>query len=266
MKLLLLVLSLNLSLSYAQKLKFGPEIGFNLINVETQDIGDNYQTGWHTGGFAEYKLKNWLSVSGGIYYTQKRQSSESKETTPNALSLLLIQQGIEGLDGIDLNTYTQTNSRLTLNYLQLPLLAVFKHKNFNLKLGGYFGYMFNTRSKVRQVKNTPFTSVIDLNEIGLDAIDPSISQLVSSFLPPATETNFIESSSKTGLSSIDFGLKAGLTYQVNSIGFNTSYVYGLKDYRSSNSNEIFKNNSYVQFSISYYFGKGSLKKTHFSQM
>jgi hypothetical protein len=266
MKLLFLLLSLNLSLSYAQKLKFGPELGFNLINVEDQNIGDNYQTGWHTGIFAEYELKKWFGVSAGLYYTQKRQSFESSDVSQNALTLLLAEQGIEELDAIDLNTYSQTNGRVALNYLQLPVLAVFKQNSFSFKLGGYFGYMFNTRSKINEEKNTPFVSVIDINALGLDALSPTISQLVGSFLPPASETNFSETTSKSGLSSIDFGLKAGITYEANSIGFNASYVYGLKDYRSGNLTGSMKNNSYFQFSIAYYFAKGSLKKSHFSQM
>lgn len=266
MKILLLLLALNISLSYAQKLEFGPELGFNLIKVETQNIGDNYQIGWHTGVFSEYELKKWFGVSAGLYYTQKRHSFESSEVSQNALSLLLAQQGIDIIDGIDLNTYSQTNGRVSLNYLQLPILAVFKHKNFNLKLGGYFGYMFNTRSKTNEVKTTPFVSVVDLGALGLDAIDPSISQLLGSFLPEPTETNFSETTSKNGLSSIDFGLKSGITYQANAVGFSAYYVYGLKDYRSSLTTSSIENNSYFQFSIAYSFAKGSLNKPHFSQM
>ena len=50
-----------------------------------------------------------------------------------------------------------------------------------MKIGGYFGYLFNARSKNKEVQNTPIMSVIDLNALDLDAIDPSISQLLSSF-------------------------------------------------------------------------------------
>jgi len=263
MKLLLILLSLNISLSYAQKLKFGPEIGFNLINIETQKIGDNYQIGWHTGVCVEYELKKWFGISTGLYYTQKKQSFQEFETIGNILTPLLASQGIEG---INLNTYSETNGRITLNNLQLPILAVIKHKNYNLKLGGYVGYLFNSRSKTNEVKNTPFVSVIDFNALNLDAIDPSISQMISLFLPPENETNFFESTSSSGLSSIDFGIKTEFTYHVNSIGFNASYVYGLTDYRSSNSNELVKNNSYFQFSVAYYFGKGTLKKEHLSKL
>jgi len=259
MKYILLLISLNISLSYAQKLKFGPEVGFNLINVETQEIGDSYQVGWHTGAFSEYELKRWLGVSVGLYYTQKKHGFKESETIPSTLSFLLAQQGIEG---IDLNTYSETNGRVTLNYLQLPLLAVFKHKNFNLKLGGYFGYMFNIRTKSIEAKNTPFASVVDLT--ALTEIDPELTELIGPFIPPANETDFSESTSKSGLSALDYGLKAGVTYQVNSIGFNANYIYGLTDYRSSNSTNSFENNSYYQFSLSYYFGKGLLKKSSYS--
>jgi len=259
MKFILLLVTLNISFSYAQKLKFGPEIGFNLINVETQEIGDNFQVGWHTGAFSEYELKKWLGVSVGLYYTQKKHGFKESEIIPSSLSFLLAQQGIEG---VDLNTYSETNGRVTLNYLQLPILAIFKHKNFNLKLGGYFGYMFNTKTNRKEVKNTPFASVVDLT--ALTEIDPTLTELMGSFIPQANETNFLESTSKSGLSALDYGLKAGVTYQVNSIGFNVNYIYGLADYRSSSSTDSFKNNSYYQFSLSYYFGKGSLKKPSYS--
>ena len=258
MKLLLLFISFNLTLSYAQKLKFGPEIGFNLINVETIEIGNNFQVGWHTGAFAEYEFKKWFGVSAAVYYSQKRHSFNSSETTPNMLSLLLAEQGIEG---VDLNTYSETNGRIALNTLQLPILAMYKYKNFNFNLGGYIGYMFNTRFKAIEIKTTPFLNVIDLN-----AIDPTIGQLAGSFLPPANETNFIESTDKNGLSTLDFGLKAGISYQVNSIGFNVNYIHGLKDYRTSNSAAKIENNNYFQFSLSYIFGKGTLAKMNYSKL
>jgi|GEM_PF-1079424 len=259
MKYILLLISLNISLSYAQKFKFGPELGGNLIKVETQEIGDNYQVGWHTGVFSEYEFKKWLGVSVGLYYTQKKHSFKESEVISSSLSFLLAQQNIEG---VDLNTYSETKGRVTLNYLQLPLLAVFKHKNFKLKLGGYFGYMFNTKTNRKEVKNTPFASVIDLTT--LTAIDPTLTELIGSFIPPANETNFSESTSKSGLSTFDYGLKTGITYHVNSIGFNVNYIYGLTDYRSSSSINSFENNCYYQFSLSYYFGKGSLKKPSYN--
>lgn len=260
MKFILFLLSLNISLSYAQKFQFGPELGFNLINVETQDIGDNFQVGWHTGGVAQYEFKSWFGVSAGLYYTQKRQAFEKSETISNVLSLALLQQGLQG---IDLNTYSKQNGRITLNTLQVPLLAVFKHKEFNLKVGGYVGYVFNSRTKTTEIKNTPFVSTIDIST--LLGGDPLLTGAISSFIPPANETLFTESTNNSGLSSLDFGLKAGIGYQVNSIGFNANYTYGLTDYRSSSTGSQ-ENNSYFQFSIHYLFGKGSLKKTSYSRL
>ena len=44
------------SSSIGQKIKVGPEIGMNLINVENQEIGDNFQPAWHGGGIFEYQF------------------------------------------------------------------------------------------------------------------------------------------------------------------------------------------------------------------
>jgi len=257
-RIILALILINTSLVYSQKFKIGPELGVNIIKVETNPIGDSYQLGWHTGISAQYNLKRWLGITTGLFYTQKKHAFQESETIPNLLSSLL---GSQGIDGIDMNTYSETNGRVSLNYVQLPISAKYIYNNFSFSLGAYFGYMFNSRTRTNEKRNTPFISTIDIN-----ALDPTGLGLATLFLPPASDEIFKESTSNSGLSSFDFGLKTGLSYQVNNLSFNISYLYGFKEYSATKSGTINGNNSYFQVSTNYFFDKFKSNKIHHSKL
>ena len=155
-----LVTSLLFScLSFSQNFTVGPEIGMNLIKLDKEQIGNNYQPSWHTGLAAEYNFTDWLSIKSGLFYTQKRQAFSSKDTSLFPLIALIIEGGI---DGIDLNTYSETEGRYTLNFIQIPLMASFNYNGLSLFTGGYIGYQFSVRSRELEISNTPFVSIIDI--------------------------------------------------------------------------------------------------------
>ena len=255
MKLLFILSLFTFSTTYGQKFKFGPEIGMNVINVEQPKTGDNYQLGWHTGVLTEYSFNKNFSLKSGVYYTQKRQGFESTDTVSNFLSTLIGQLTSD----VDLNTYVETTGRHTLNYIQIPLLATYSIKRFSVSGGFYGGYLFNSRTKTLEIKTTPFVSTIDIS-----SFDPT--GLVGFFLPKAYEEDFSESTSGSGLSEFDFGVKGDLGYEMDNFGLNVSYLYGFTDYRSSNVTNPKFNNSYFQFSIHYLFGITKTDKIRFSKM
>jgi len=248
MKLIFLILIANLTLNgFSQNIHLGPELGFNLIKVQTQDIGNNYQPAWHSGGSFKYDFNNWLSLKTGIYYSQKRQHFTEFDTTLSPIVALI---GGGDINGVDFNTYSQTNGRHSLNFVQLPIMASFSYKDFSINLGGYFGFMFNSRTKELKESVTPFVSTVDLSALGQGG-----GIFGTLLLPPPSESIFKESSNSSGLNAIDFGLKTGLTYTLNNIDLNLSYVLGLKDYRSHISGQK-QTNSYFQFSVAYLFDLG----------
>lgn len=253
---LIMCLSLLLAgIVKAQNMSVGPEIGLNLIQLEKQDIGNNYQPGWYGGLAYEYKINDWLSVRTGAYYSQSRQAYNSEDTSMTPLLSSFIDSSTM-IPGIDLNTYTSIHGRQSLNYLQVPVQANFSWNNIQLSLGGYFGFLIGARQKESIVERTPFMSTIDIA-----SIDPT--GFLSSFLPAAYKESFKESSETTNLRVFDYGLKAGIGYQFNQFGVQASYSFGLPDYRTTVGTGTVLRNKYFQFSIRYMFAFG---KTGFSSI
>lgn len=250
MKIKILIASFLLTtLNFAQNFHIGPELGMNLVQLNQEKIGNNYQPSGHAGLALEYDFTNWFSVKSGVFYTQKRQAYSSKDTS---LSPLIGLIGIGDFEGIDLNTYTEIEGRHTQNYVQLPLMGSFKWEGVSLSVGGYVGYQFSSRTRENEINNTPFVSTLDIA-----SMDPT--GLISSFLPAPHVDTFSESSNNSSLRTFDFGIKGGIGYQMDNFGVNIWYLYGLPDYRNSQGNNVKQNHKYVQLSMNYMFGFGNTK-------
>lgn len=233
----------------AQNFHIGPEIGMNMIKVETPQIGNNYQPGWHAGLNFEYDFSDWLSIKSGVFYTQKRQGYSSADTSEFALIGLL---GLGDINGIDFNTYSKTNGRHSQNFIQIPIMASFKWENFSLNIGGYIGYQFSSRTKEVKTSNTPFVSVIDLSSLDQ-------SGFLTSFLPPPSSEKYVETSNNSNLRSFDYGLKMGISYQLDDVSINAHYLLGLPDYRISQGENAKQVHQYFQLSLGYAFRFGKQK-------
>ncbi|MCH2232762.1 MAG: PorT family protein [Crocinitomicaceae bacterium] len=248
-KVLFLMILLISTSGLAQKIHLGPEFGMNLIEVERTDLGRDYQLGYYAGGVFEYDFRNWFGIRTGLNYSQRRQASQSFDTVAFQLEAFL--GPLAGLlDGFDLNTYTETNTRISQHYLEIPVMANFKFGNFNSYLGAYAGYSFAVRKRELEESVTPFVSVVDIS-----TIDPT--GTISAFLPPPSTTDFSESSSKLGLSSFDWGFKAGIGYRFDDLSLNLAYQFGMVDYRSSTpTGESIQRHQFFQSSLVYFFNLG----------
>lgn len=245
MKTLITLLTIAIGLhASAQDLFVGPEIGLNFIQIEKQDIGNDYQGGLFGGAAVEYKFNKALSIRTGIYYSQGRQQTRDFDTTELNLFGLVDPSTIPG---VDLNTYSETTNRYTQHYLQLPITANFSYKNFNVFGGGYLGVQIADKLKTRTVSNTPFMSTLDLA-----SMDPT--GLLSSFLPASNESTFDESTDNTNLRSFDYGVKAGIGYEVESFNINASYQFGIPDFRGDRGDNEIQRHQFFQLSISYMIG------------
>ncbi len=234
-------------LSFSQHFKIGPELGMNLIKTEKTQMGNNFQPAWYSGLSAQYQINDWLTIKGGINYNQKIKVYSSADTS---ISPTLALIGLDSINGIDLSTYSTTQGRHSLNFIQMPIMASFTIKDFSFNIGGYIGYMFNSRTKELYEERTPFMSTFDIS-----SIDPT-GVFIGNLLPPAQREEFTETSNVSFIQKLDFGLKTGVTYTIDNLNFNVSYLYGLKDYSNSFPSTVKLNHHYFQMSISYLFGFG----------
>lgn len=237
------------SVANAQKLKLGPEIGFNMISMESSDLGNSFTPGFHGGANVEYHFTKNFYLRSGIFATQKRQSYSSNDTV---LVNLFGLEDLIGIDGVNLQSYTATRGRIAQLYIELPLMAAYKYKGLSVFAGPYFAYMLTAQKKEIKSVDTPFLRTVDVATLVPDGID---ADLLLATLPPAEETTLTESSSKANLRPLDIGLKAGISYQFDNLTANINYQYGFFDYQTT-SKDVLDNHSYFQLSLNYNFGIG----------
>ena len=245
-------------LVFSQKIHFGPEIGFNAISIEKSDLSKDFQPGWYAGLIFEYDFYNQFAIKTGINYSQKRQEFTTIDTTDVLASIGSLGDlagfDFEGLDVdfLNLDSYKTTTGRQAQHYFEIPIMAEFKYKSLRLYGGGYLGFMFGARAKLKEVVNTPLTQTIDLSTF-------DSSGFITLFIPPGYQEDFSETSARTNLRVFDYGIKAGLGYEMNNLGIHVAYQYGIPDYRKKREDNPLQNHQFFQLSLNYMFhyDKGS---------
>lgn len=232
----------------AQKMLVGPEVGMNLIKINEQDFGDNYQPAIYAGGAFEYQFENFLSIKTGVYFSQKRQAYSDGDTS---LSDIFSFIGTTSIPGVDLNTYSTTYSRQSQSYIEIPLMAAARWKGLEVFGGAYLGFMIASKRKDKVVSNTPFMSTIDIEALLGDL--GGAGGFLTSLLPQANEESLSESTENANLSFLDYGLKAGVGYSKDQFGFYANYNFGLSDFRKDRKDQKKQAHQYFQFSIRYMF-------------
>ena len=238
------------SISFSQRIHVGPEVGMNLLKVETTEFGRQYQPGWFAGATFEYDFFDWMSVKSGIYYSQRKQSYASKDTVPFVIFGFDPEEF--GLEDADFNTYNETNGRYNEHFVELPVMANFKWQGINVGIGGYCSYLFKSRYSQVRVSRTPFMQFIDLASF-------DESGQLAALLPKPYEEFITGSSNPSILRKFDAGFKMSLGYQYKEVGFHAAYQYGMMDYRTQNIASPFTRHQYFQFSVNYLFGLGKSK-------
>ena len=241
----IIVVAITLHTS-AQKIQIGPEVGINLINVEKQEIGDNFQPGIFGGAALDYKIFDNFSIRTGVYYSQSRHAYSSADTNQLALLDGIIDSSLS-IPGIDLNTYTSIEGRRSHSYLQIPIQANFSFNEIQLFVGGYMGFMIAGTQKQTTTERSPILENINLEDLGID--DPT--GFLSAFLPKPYSETYLETKGTDNFRLFDYGLKLGLGYQMKQFGVQAMYSFGLADYRSETNTEEFRGNRFFQFSVRY---------------
>ena len=183
--------------------KLGFKGGVNFTNVgTTTGVTNKSLTGVHFGIFAKLPITNKVAIQPELYFTTKG----GELTYQNVI-----------VDG---------TAKFNLNYIEVPVLAVFKiFPGFNFQVGPYASYLVN--SKVTNVSDVTF--------------------------------NFEDNIQSGDFKKFDTGIVAGFGVEVKKVEIGVRYNFGLlkvgKDKTYSGGNYIFpdgKNsaiNAYVSYSI-----------------
>lgn len=257
---LTLILLISFSLGFSQKIHLGPEIGVNIIPIENTEIGYNYQLGYHFGGHFKYHFSDRWKLSSGIFISQKKKGYSSSSTS-SVLTLLDDMLGdfgglggtpdTSGLDsiinipGLNLDMTESIKGVSSEIFIEIPILANYKIRNFNIYLGPYAGILLTASRKEELTTDIPVLDVIDMDALGLGGF-------TSFFLPSSgTETSTV--SGTDGLRILDFGINGGIGYEMNDLHFNLMYSHGLLDYRDNNEGEPTETLKLIRVSVVYLF-------------
>lgn len=230
----------------AQKLKFGPEFGTNLIQMSKDDFGKDYQLGWHAGGQISFSFTSYFSLKTGLYWTQKKQQFNSQSSAP--VSLFGFEDQIKEIVGenVDLNAYTTIKGRTSQYFIEVPLLFKYSYKNYHAYFGPNFSYGILAKTQTLTYKEIPFLRTVDIK-----ALDPS--GQISGFFPAPESSDFSESTSSKNLRLFDVGLKTGIGIDFENVELNLAYLYGFFDYQIENERAKNQNHHYFQLSATYNF-------------
>lgn len=123
------------SVSNAQKFKFGPKLGANVGKIEGSGFSDKYTLAYHVGGFAEIHLGKKWAVQPEVLWNQINADTAS------------------GFKAIYQNLVNTSNigNNLKLNYLSIPLLLTYKPgKLLSLQAGPQFGILIDQTKNITQ--------------------------------------------------------------------------------------------------------------------
>lgn len=131
----LVLLALVATLSTYAQVSFGLKAGYNNASISVEDGGNNSRlSGFHAGGIADISLAENFSLQPQLLFIMKGTKQKGYKET---------------IAGVDVNI---PGSKLTLNYLELPVNFLYKHEVGAGKIfvgaGPYLGFGISGKSKV----------------------------------------------------------------------------------------------------------------------
>lgn len=181
--------------------KIGIKGGINLSNLYVDDVKDeNMKVGLNLGMFAKFPITKGFSIQPEVLYSSKG----AKLTYDNLLG--------------------SGEYRFNLNYVEVPILAVFNlSKNINIQAGGYAAYLTSANIKRLKSGSSEADEVADLNT-----------------------DNF---------KRFDYGLAGGFGFDIQNFTIGARYNYGLNEIGDGGiAGEATKNSKNSAFT--FYIGLG----------
>jgi hypothetical protein len=194
---LVILVALSAVTMNAQEIKFGVTAGLNLSNWSGDDEDTKLKPGFQVGVVADYALTESFSIAPELLFAQR--GWKAKES------------------GLSIST--------TLNYLQLPINALYKFNiaddsKFLVFAGPYFGYGLSGTMKAK------YDGESESEDLKFGSDDDQ-------------------------LSAFDFGVNVGIGYQYNKFFIKAQYNLGLGNL-SNDSDDSIKNTN-IGISIGYLF-------------
>lgn len=169
---------------YAQ-VRFGLKVGGNLANVDGFDQS-KMKIGINAGPALQINLAKMFFLQSELLYSIKGARAEA--------------------------TQSNSDTKLSLNYINLPILFGYRAQNFAIKLGPEIGRLLSAKSKMDG-------STIDYSEFYKD---------------------------------FDFGADLGVAYTFKKLAIDLRYNYGLGDLLNDVPSDQNASNRVLQFSLCYF--------------
>jgi len=170
-----LCLQMHAQINEPGKFYITPKVGYNMANITLlKELGADPRHAFHAGISAEYAFSEMITLEPGLYYSMQG----------SAFKIGTVKFGLHS------------------DYLNVPLLLkVYVVNGFNLFAGPQFGYLMNSRIKVKT---------------GINLVD-SILGIVSKNIDLSEYEN-----------KFDVAITAGLGYQMpNGLSISASYLLGM---------------------------------------
>jgi hypothetical protein len=203
----------------AQETHFGVKAGINFstITSDEPDYNVKMRVGFHLGGGVNLGITDNFSVNVDLLYTRKGAKQSYEYTQVN-------------------NSVTITGtseSKVTLSYIELPVLARYKLESGLYFNGGlYFAFLAAYKEEFTQTQ-----TVNNGNNIN-------------------TETESGSSTDDTGIRGSDIGLKLGLGYEhEGGLDFGLNYNYGLSNIIDISNFPYKYHHGVIGITVGYWFGK-----------
>ena len=125
-KLLTLVIAVFTFTAANAQFHLGIKGGANMSKITGKSFSEEYEFGYHLGGFAEIGLGKKFSLQPEVLFNQTNQYTSSE------------------FDDLYQNVLSSEISNIKLNYLSVPILLNYKASNFvSLQLGPQFGILMD---------------------------------------------------------------------------------------------------------------------------
>ena len=238
----------------AQNVKFGVEVGANIIPVRSSELGADFQFGIYGGFGAKFRVNERFAIGTGLFVSQQKKmySSTQEDSFFEQYATLFQFAGVDvdtvesTLDGLNINTDIQrkTAGRVSEMYLRLPIMVHYRTDNFNVSIGPYVGVLLGAKRKEQVTSTVPFLQVVSI-----DSLDPT--GLLQFLLPPTEDVTVNSFSDRTGLQGFDVGATVGVGYNMDPFLVELSFSQGFLDYRTG-THGSFSGQQSIRLSLSYY--------------
>ena len=190
-----LVLAAGLLLAQAGKAQFhiGVKGGVNLSKIQGRSFKEEFNTGYHLGGFAEIGLGKKFAIQPEVLFNQyqTRTDTSFRQVYSNVLS-------------------DASSGNVKLNYLSVPILLNYKlGKIFALQAGPQFGVLINKDQNLLQNGQQAFKNG-DFSLLGGVQLSLSKLRLQGRYAVGLNDINDITSSNKWKSQAIQLSLGLAL--------------------------------------------------------